>query len=131
MARCTFEYNFSRFIGIFNVDGCSSVFLYVPSIARPPQAFCLSELPLEEYAFSLGLASVPKVPGLERALEIASSAGGKRGDDGGNGEDGAGAENEKQREEARAKKNVNRSLQRLKEQIKADKLRKRLEVRFL
>lgn len=73
---------------------------------------------------------MPRVPGLEKALEIASSAGGKRGD-GGDGEDGAGAENEKQREEARAKKNVNRSLQRLKEQIKADKLRKRLEVLFL
>lgn len=70
---------------------------------------------------------MPKVPGLEKALQD-SSAGGKLGG-GGSGGDGAGAENEKQREEARAKKNVNRSLQRLKEQIKAEKLRKRLEVR--
>ena len=64
---------------------------------------------------------MPRVPGLERALEHSSSAGGKPGD-------GKEVDNEKQREEARAKKNVNRSLQRLKEQIKADKLRKRLEV---
>lgn len=70
---------------------------------------------------------MPKVPGLEKALENSTSSGGKLGD-GGSGGDGRGAENEKQREEARAKKNVNRSLQRLKEQIKADKLRKRLEV---
>eukprot|EP00752_Nemacystus_decipiens_P011873 g10530.t1 len=101
---------------------------YVRAIQLMPnkQAFCLSELPLEEYALSLGLASVPKVSGLEKALEMSSSGAGKRGD-GGNEHDGAGAENEKLREEARAKKNVNRSLQRLKEQIKADKLRKRLE----
>lgn len=101
------------------------------------QAFRVSELLLEEYAFSLGLAAAPRVPGLEKALERASSAGvskqggggGSAGDDGA--EDGAGTENEKQREEARAKKNVNRSLQRLKEQIKAEKLRKRMEVTIL
>ncbi|CAN0477686.1 unnamed protein product, partial [Laminaria digitata] len=74
------------------------------------QVFSLSELPLEEYAFSLGLAAIPRVPGLDKALKKMSSSTG----------------NERQREEARAKKNVNRSLQRLKEQIKADKLRKRL-----
>eukprot|EP00903_Cladosiphon_okamuranus_P014639 g13574.t1 len=106
---------------------------YVRAIQLMPnkQAFCLSELPLKEYAFSLGLASVPKVPGLEKALKN-SCAGGKPGESGGGGDGGRdgereGTENEKQREEARAKKNVNRSLQRLKEQIKADKLRKRLE----
>lgn len=94
------------------------------------QAFRLSELPLEEYAFSLGLAAAPRVPGLEKALVRESSGGGGEDRDGGVGDEGGGAENEKQREEARAKKNVNRSLQRLKEQIKADKLRKRLEVRW-
>lgn len=96
------------------------------------QTFRLSELPLEDYAFSLGLAAAPRIPGLDEALKRSFSAGSKSAD-GGNGgsggaEDGESAENEKQREEARAKKNVNRSLQRLKEQIKADKLRKRLEV---
>lgn len=92
------------------------------------QAFRLSELPLEEYAFSLGLAAAPRVPGLEKALVNESLGGGGEDREGGPGDGGGGAENEKQREEARTKKNVNRSLQRLKEQIKADKLRKRLEV---
>lgn len=97
-------------------------------VSRDHQAFRLSELPLEEYAFSLGLAAAPRVQGLEKALVNGSSGGGGEDKEGGPGDGGGGAENEKQREEARAKKNVNRSLQRLKEQIKADKLRKRLEV---
>ncbi|CAM9134160.1 unnamed protein product [Ectocarpus fasciculatus] len=102
---------------------------YVRAVQLMPnkQAFRLSELPLEEYAFSLGLAAAPRVPGLEKALVRESSGGGGEDRDGGVGDERGGAENEKQREEARAKKNVNRSLQRLKEQIKADKLRKRLE----
>lgn len=113
---------------------------YVRAVQLMPnkQVFRLSELPLEEYASSLGLAAIPRVPGLDKALKkLSSSAGVTKGSaDGGGGGDkpsvagedgGEGAENEKQREEARAKKNVNRSLQRLKEQIKADKLRKRLE----
>lgn len=78
---------------------------------------------------------MPRIPGLEKALEKSSSTGSKSGEGGSRGAEDAGdagdAENEKQREEARAKKNVNRSLQRLKEQIKADKLRKRLEVMII
>eukprot|EP00904_Undaria_pinnatifida_P012187 jgi/Undpi1/8099/HiC_scaffold_24.g10571.m1 len=112
---------------------------YVRAVQLMPnkQVFRLSELPLEEYASSLGLAAIPRVPGLDKALKIASSAGVGKGSTKGGGdsgspavaaeEDGESVENEKMREEARAKKNVNRSLQRLKEQIKADKLRKRLE----
>ncbi|CAM9806181.1 unnamed protein product [Ectocarpus sp. 6 AP-2014] len=102
---------------------------YVRAVQLMPnkQAFRLSELPLEEYAFSLGLAAAPRVPGLEKALVDVPSGGGGEDEKGGPGDGGGGAENERQREEARAKKNVNRSLQRLKEQIKADKLRKRLE----
>lgn len=79
------------------------------------------------------------MPGLAKALENASSAAARKAEGGGSADasiPGEGErdaevenENEKQREEARAKKNVNRSLQRLKEQIKAEKLRKRLEVR--
>lgn len=100
------------------------------------QAFRLSELPLEAYAFSLGLASAPKVPGLAKAIITSSEAnetgGGRNGEAGGRhgveeGGDGLGVE--KAREEQRKKKNVNRSLQRLKEQIKAEKHRKRAEVR--
>lgn len=98
------------------------------------QVFVLSKLPLEEYAFSLGLAAQPRMPGLAQALEKSLSArgakaGGASGEEGGAAVQDGEADNEKQREEARAKKNVNRSLQRLKEQIKADKLRKRMEVR--
>ncbi|CAM9119818.1 unnamed protein product, partial [Discosporangium mesarthrocarpum] len=81
------------------------------------QIFRVSELPLEEYATSLGLVAAPSVPGLalgkvkneELVVEM----------------DAQGVEQE--REMQRRKKNVNRSLQRLKEQIKAEKLRKKLE----
>lgn len=85
----------------------------------------------------MGLAAAPRLPGLAKALESASAASSvKGGGGGGDEEEGIGdknggiekEENEKQREAGRAKKNVNRSLQRLKEQIKAEKLRKRLEV---
>ncbi|CAM9945511.1 unnamed protein product [Scytosiphon promiscuus] len=104
---------------------------YVRAVQLMPnkKAFRVSELPLEDYAFSLGLAAAPRVPGLEKALQKTASVEqgvGGSADDGGAG-DGGGTENERQREEARAKKNVNRSLQRLKEQIKAEKLRKRME----
>lgn len=96
------------------------------------QIFRLPELPLEDFALSLGLATAPRVPGVETALENAPSKGRAKGsqDEGSVGDGNEEAENEKQREEARSKKNVNRSLQRLKEQIKTDKLRKRMEVRI-
>lgn len=80
---------------------------------------------------------MPRVPGLAQALSAASAAA-RGGDaknseisnDGRSGEAGNGlAAVEQEREEQRKKKNVNRSLQRLKEQIKAEKLRKRTEVR--
>lgn len=102
------------------------------------KAFRLSELPLEAYALSLGLASMPRVPGLAKDSSTASAESATRRDDHGEGSNddpkamgtrASGAcEAEREREELRKKKNVNRSLQRLKEQIKAEKLRKRQEV---
>lgn len=94
----------------------------------------MAELPLEAYAFSLGLASAPKIPGLAKALSAEYSTVNTGDGGGGTNADGTGGEQngiegvEQEREEQRKKKNVNRSLQRLKEQIKAEKLRKRQEV---
>lgn len=61
------------------------------------------------------------MPGLEDVLKGNGTADGIGRDEGNRC-------TEKQREEARTRKNTNRSLQRLKEQIKAEKQRKRLEV---
>lgn len=58
------------------------------------------ELPLEEYAYSLGLASMPNVRFLKKI---------------------------KNREEERKKKNVDYKLQKLKEEIKAERLQKKIE----
>lgn len=73
----------------------------------------------------MGLAAVPRVPGLEDVPKGSSVGNGTA--DGGVRDEGNECA-EKQREEARTKKNTNRSLQRLKEQIKAEKQRKRQEV---
>lgn len=110
---------------------------YVRAMQLMPnkEAFQLSELPLEAYAFSLGLAATPRVPGLAKALSEPSAkviTGGVNSEDadgeGGVGKAGEGvAAVEQEREAQRKKKNVNRSLQRLKEQIKAEKLRKKME----
>ena len=77
---------------------------YLRSIYLMPNKdiFKVQELPLDEYAASLGLAATPSV----RFLKELKS---------------------KSRDELRGKKNVNRKLEKLKEQIKAEKLRKRLE----
>lgn len=64
---------------------------------------------------------MPRVPGLGDVLK-------DNGTTDGIGRDEGNKCTEKQREEARTRKNTNRSLQRLKEQIKAEKQRKRLEV---
>lgn len=80
---------------------------------------------------------MPRVPGLAKALSGSSAdvnTGGPNSEDA-DGEEGIGKAGEgvtaveQEREAQRKKKNVNRSLQRLKEQIKAEKLRKRMEVR--
>lgn len=76
------------------------------------------------------------MPGLAKALSEPSAkviTGGVNSEDadgeGGVGKAGEGvAAVEQEREAQRKKKNVNRSLQRLKEQIKAEKLRKKMEV---
>jgi ATP-dependent RNA helicase DDX10/DBP4 len=77
---------------------------YLRSIYLMPNKdiFKVQELPLDEFAASLGLAATPSV----RFLKELKS---------------------KSRDELRGKKNVNRKLEKLKEQIKAEKLRKRLE----
>jgi ATP-dependent RNA helicase DDX10/DBP4 len=66
------------------------------------EIFKIEELPYEEYAASLGLAAAPSV----RFLKELKS---------------------KSRDDLRSSKNVNRKLEKLKEQIKADKLKKRME----
>jgi ATP-dependent RNA helicase DDX10/DBP4 len=74
---------------------------YVRSIYLMPnkEIFSVKDLPLEEYASSLGLASTPSV----RFIKDSS------------------------RETLRDQKNVNHKLHKLKEQIKAEKLAKRIE----
>ncbi len=75
---------------------------YVRSVHLMPnkELFQTSELPLDDYASSLGLATTPNIRFLK--------------------------ESSKTREEHREKKNVNHKLQRLKEQIKTEKLQKRI-----
>lgn len=77
---------------------------YLRSVYLMPnkEIFKVEELPLDEFASSLGLAATPSV----RFLKELKS---------------------KSREDLRGKKNVNRKLEKLKEQIKAEKLRKKLE----
>jgi ATP-dependent RNA helicase DDX10/DBP4 len=66
------------------------------------EIFKIEEIPFDDYAASLGLAATPSL----RFLKELKS---------------------KSREDLRGVKNVNRKLERLKEQIKAEKLRKQLE----
>ena len=75
---------------------------YIRSVHLMPnkELFQTSELPLDDFASSLGLATTPNIRFLK--------------------------ESSKTREEHREKKNVNHKLQRLKEQIKAEKLQKRI-----
>ena len=75
---------------------------YVRSIHLMPDKdiFKVENLPLDAFAASLGLAATPNARFLEKV---------------------------KDRKELRSKKNVNRKLQKLKEQIKAEKLAKRIE----
>jgi len=74
---------------------------YVRSMYLMPNkdVFDVSNLPLDEYAVSLGLSCTPKLQFLKKAVD---------------------------REQLRDKKNVNHKLHRLKEQIKAEKLAKRV-----
>ena len=74
---------------------------YVRSIFLMPNKdiFSVKDLPLEEYASSLGLASTPNVKFIK----------------------------ESSRETLRTQKNVNHKLSKLKDQIKAEKLAKRIE----
>eukprot|EP00559_Dactyliosolen_fragilissimus_P005160 CAMPEP_0184857390 /NCGR_PEP_ID=MMETSP0580-20130426/2553_1 /TAXON_ID=1118495 /ORGANISM="Dactyliosolen fragilissimus" /LENGTH=700 /DNA_ID=CAMNT_0027352963 /DNA_START=440 /DNA_END=2542 /DNA_ORIENTATION=+ len=75
---------------------------YVRSVHLMPnkEIFNVTQLPLDEYASSLGLPSTPSVRFLKDL---------------------------KNRDELRGQKNVNRKLQKLKEQIKADKLKKKID----
>jgi ATP-dependent RNA helicase DDX10/DBP4 len=84
---------------------------YVRSVYLMPakDVFDASQLPLDEFALSLGLPGAPRMPFLAK-LEAASADGG----------------NETLRDELRQKKNANRKLQQLKDKIKAEKERKRL-----
>lgn len=77
---------------------------YLRSVYLMPNKdiFKIEEIPFDEYAASLGLAATPPL----RFLKELKS---------------------KNREDLRGAKNVNRKLERLKEQIKAEKLRKKLE----
>jgi ATP-dependent RNA helicase DDX10/DBP4 len=77
---------------------------YLRSVYLMPnkEIFKIEELPYDDYAASLGLAATPSL----RFLKELKS---------------------KSREDLRGAKNVNRKLERLKEQIKAEKLRKKLE----
>ena len=77
---------------------------YIRSIYLMPNkdVFDVKDLPLEAYGESLGLDSVPNTSRFLKALA-------------------------KDRDEYREKKNVNRKLQKLKEQIKAEKLAKKME----
>lgn len=75
---------------------------YVRSVHLMPnkQVFKVQDLPLDEFASSLGLAATPNIRFLQKV---------------------------KDRTELRGKKNVNRKLQKLKEQIKAEKLAKKIQ----
>ena len=75
---------------------------YVRSIQLMPnkEIFKIEDLPLDAFATSLGLAATPNTRFLQSV---------------------------KDRSELRSKKNVNRKLQKLKEQIKAEKLAKKIE----
>jgi ATP-dependent RNA helicase DDX10/DBP4 len=77
---------------------------YLRSVHLMPNKdiFKVDQLPLDDYAASLGLASTPSL----RFLKALKS---------------------KDRDELRGARNVNRKLEKLKEQIKAEKLRKKLE----
>eukprot|EP00557_Chaetoceros_sp_GSL56_P000240 CAMPEP_0176501236 /NCGR_PEP_ID=MMETSP0200_2-20121128/14048_1 /TAXON_ID=947934 /ORGANISM="Chaetoceros sp., Strain GSL56" /LENGTH=778 /DNA_ID=CAMNT_0017900099 /DNA_START=31 /DNA_END=2367 /DNA_ORIENTATION=+ len=77
---------------------------YLRSVYLMPNKdiFKIEEIPFDEYAASLGLAATPSL----RFLKELKS---------------------KSREDLRGAKNVNRKLEKLKEQIKAEKLRKKLE----
>ncbi|TMW56545.1 hypothetical protein Poli38472_006555 [Pythium oligandrum] len=83
---------------------------YVRSVFLMPlkDVFDASQLPLEEYAVSLGLPGAPRMPFLEKL---------KTQD----------VDHEKLRDELRSKKNVNRKLAQLKEKIKAEKAKKKLD----
>ena len=75
---------------------------YVRSVHLMPNKdiFKVKDLPLDDFAVSLGLAATPNLRFLSKI---------------------------KDRTELRSKKNVNRKLQKLKEQIKAEKLAKKIE----
>ena len=77
---------------------------YLRSVYLMPnkEIFKVEELPLDEFAASLGLAATPSLKFL-KALKA------------------------KDRDQLRGVKNVNKKLEKLKEQIKAEKLRKRVE----
>ena len=77
---------------------------YLRSVHLMPNksVFKVQELPLDEYASSLGLASTPSLRFLKTLKDT-------------------------DRDQLRGAKNVNRKLEKLKEQIKADKLKKKLE----
>ncbi|GLD99337.1 hypothetical protein PINS_up008056 [Pythium insidiosum] len=83
---------------------------YVRSVFLMPlkDVFRAGELPLEAFAQSYGLPGAPRMPFLEQL---------KQQD----------ADHEQLREELRGKKNVNRKLAQLKEKIKAEKAKKKLE----
>eukprot|EP00588_Corethron_pennatum_P013585 CAMPEP_0194266234 /NCGR_PEP_ID=MMETSP0169-20130528/1203_1 /TAXON_ID=218684 /ORGANISM="Corethron pennatum, Strain L29A3" /LENGTH=723 /DNA_ID=CAMNT_0039006867 /DNA_START=46 /DNA_END=2214 /DNA_ORIENTATION=- len=84
---------------------------YLRSVMLMPDkgTFDVRKLPIEAYAESLGLPAAPSTRFLGRAKE------------------GEGPSGEDARDDLRHKKNKNRKLQRLKEQIKAEKLQRKLE----
>lgn len=81
---------------------------YVRSVYLQPnrEVFDASALPLDEFALSYGLPGAPRMPFLSKLKEDQQEA---------------------MRDELRGKKNVNRKLQMLKDKIKAEKERKRLD----
>lgn len=81
---------------------------YVRSVYLQPNkdVFKATEIPLDEFALSLGLPGAPRMPFLAKLSEKS---------------------NEELRDELRGSKNVNRKLQQLKEKIKAEKQRRKLE----
>lgn len=81
---------------------------YVRSVYLQPNraVFDASALPLDEFALSYGLPGAPRMPFLSKLQED---------------------QQESMRDELRGKKNVNRKLQMLKDKIKAEKERKRLD----
>lgn len=85
---------------------------YVRSVCLMPakDVFDAAALPLDAFAESLGLPGAPRMPFLAKMQ--------------------AADDNEQLRDELRGKKNVNRKLQQLKDKIKAEKERKRLEKRL-